>query len=116
MEEILMKDRVGQLIDYIMKWSLWQFNSRSWDREQQNEGILTRATQILCDEPAENGTPQSRYYWSEAVVMAKEFKKEFSWFCSMGKDEIKLIMKELKEQIDYLTITGSKNEEIKNPQ
>lgn len=49
MEEIMettmedtLKDRVEQLVDYIMKWCLWQFHSRAWDREKQNEGVLTK--------------------------------------------------------------------------
>ena len=37
--EDIMKDRIEQLVDYIMKWCLWQFHSRAWDREKQNEGI-----------------------------------------------------------------------------
>ena len=49
--EDTMKDQVDQLVDYIMKWCLWQFNSRAWDRKDQNEGILTKTMQILCDEP-----------------------------------------------------------------
>ena len=36
--EDTLKDRVEQLVDYIMKWCLWQFHSRAWDREKQNEG------------------------------------------------------------------------------
>ena len=34
--EDTMKDQVDQLVDYIMKWCLWQFNSRAWDRKDQN--------------------------------------------------------------------------------
>ena len=31
---------VGQLYDHIMKKCLWQFHSRAWDRERQNEHII----------------------------------------------------------------------------
>ena len=110
--EGIMEERIEQMVDNIMKWSLWQFNSRAWDRENQNEGILSKTTQILCDEPVEKETPADRCYWAEAVILAKEFKNNFPWILEMQKNEIKILMKCLKERIDYLTITGSLNEEL----
>lgn len=110
--ENVTQDRIEQLVDYIMKWSLWQFNSRAWDRENQNEGILSKTTQILCNEPVEKETPADRCYWAEAVVLAKDFKNNHSWLREMDKNEIKELMKGLRERIDYLTITGSLNEEL----
>lgn len=107
-----MNDQIGQLVDYIMKNCLWQFNSRAWDREKQNENILNKTMQLLCDESAENETPSDRYYWAEAVILSREFKKHCPWISEMDKDEIKKLMKGLKERIDYLTITGSLNKEL----
>ncbi len=110
--EDVTQDRIEQLVNHIMKWSLWQFNSRAWDRENQNEGILTKTTQILCNEPVLKETPADRCYWAEAVILAQEFKNNHPWLSEIKKSEIKLLMKGLKERIDYLTITGSLNEEL----
>ncbi|MBW4082665.1 Fe-only nitrogenase subunit delta [Paenibacillus sp. S150] len=110
--EDLMNERVAQLENYIMKKCLWQFHSRTWDREKQNEGVLTKTTQILCDEPVDKGTPADRCYWADAVVLAEEYTKRFDWLAEMGKEEIKLLMQALKERIDYVTITGSLNKEL----
>ena len=110
--ENVMQDQIEQLVDYIMKWCLWQFNSRAWDRENQNKGILTKTMQILCDEPVEKETPADRCYWVEAVILAKDFKSNYPWLSKMENNEIKLLMNGLKERIDYLTITGSLNEEL----
>jgi nitrogenase delta subunit len=104
--------RMEQMVDHIMKWSLWQFNSRAWDRENQNEGILTKTAQILCNEPVLLETPADKYYWAEAMVLARDFKINFPWLSEMEKHEIKQLIKSLKERIDYLTITGSLNEEL----
>ena len=52
-----LKEKIAQLEDYIMKKCLWQFHSRAWDRKTQNENILKKATQLLCDEPVELETP-----------------------------------------------------------
>ena len=37
-----LSENVEVVIDYIMKKCLWQFHSRAWDRERQNEGIMTQ--------------------------------------------------------------------------
>jgi nitrogenase delta subunit len=111
----IMKDRVDQLVDYIMKWCLWQFNSRAWDRKKQNEEIITKTMQILSDEPVEHETPADKYYWVEAVILARDFKSTYPWVSTLDKIEIKQLMLGLKERIDYLTITGSLNQELTNP-
>ena len=40
MDEALKSRRVDALMGYIMKHCLWQFHSRTWDRERQNREIL----------------------------------------------------------------------------
>jgi nitrogenase delta subunit len=107
-----MNDRIEQLVDYIMKKCLWQFNSRAWDREKQNEGIVTKTIQLLCEEPVEVGTPADRCYWVEAKILANNFKQLYPWISTMDNDQVKLLMQGFKERIDYLTITGSLNAEI----
>lgn len=107
-----MKDRIEQLVDYIMKHCLWQFHSRAWDREKQNEGVLTKTMQILCEEPVEKETPADRCYWVDAICLADAFKSRYSWLATLDKAELKLLMQGLKDRMDYLTITGSLNEEL----
>lgn len=109
------KERVEQLVDYIMKKCLWQFHSRTWDRERQNEGVLTKTMQILCDEPVETGTPADKCYWVDAVCLVDGFRSKCPWISAMDKEDVKLLMQELKERIDYLTIKGSLNEELTDP-
>jgi len=111
MEDVL-NDRIEQLVNYIMKNCLWQFHSRVWDRERQNEEILKKTMQILCDEPVEKETPADRCYWVDAVCMAEAFQSRYSWLAAMSKEEIKILMQGLKERMDFLTITGSLNEEL----
>lgn len=110
-----MKDKIEQLVDYIMKKCLWQFNSRAWDREKQNKGIIIKTMQILCKEPVETGTPADKCYWVDAVCLADAFKTRYKWLADMNVTEIKVLMQGLKERIDYLTITGSLNLELKDP-
>ena len=110
--EALRKERVEQLVDYIMKKCLWQFHSRAWDRRNQNEGILTKTRQILCDEPVNLETPAERCYWVDAVLLAEGFKEKYAWLDGLPKEEIAAVMKGLHERMDYLTIDGSLNQEL----
>lgn len=112
MEQALLTERVDQLTDYIMKHCLWQFQSRAWDRKVQNEGILGKATQILCGEPVVLETPADRCLWVDSVSLANVFHERYEWVASLGTDEIKEVMKSLHERMDYLTITGSLNLEL----
>ncbi len=103
---------VEQLIDYIMKHCLWQFHSRSWDRERQNEEILKKTKQLLCGEPVDLSTPSDRCYWVDAVSMVDDFRVRYPWINDMSKDDLILLMEGLKKRLDYLTISGSLNEEL----
>jgi len=105
-------NRIFLMTDYIMKNCLWQFNSRAWDRKKQNEGIISKTTQILCGEPVALETPEDRCFWVDAVCLAEVFKQRFSWMAGLDKAEIKDLMQGLHERMDYLTITGSLNLEL----
>jgi len=109
--EDLQKDRIEQLVDYIMKNCLWQFHSRAWDRKQQNEGILAKTAQLLCD-PVSLETPEDRCYWVDAVCLVEAYRAGYPWLAGLGKAELRDLMQGLYERMDYLTITGSLNLEL----
>ncbi len=104
--------KLEQLMDYIMKNCLWQFNSRAKDRRKQNVGVLTKTTQILCDEPVDNPTPLDKCYWVDAVCLAEAYRERCPWLATMDKTAIKALMQKLHERLDWLTIDGSLNEEL----
>jgi nitrogenase delta subunit len=104
--------RIAPLVDYIMKNCLWQFNSRAWDREKQNAGILGITAQLLCDEPVDLPTPAARCYWADAVVLVEAYRANFPWLSTMGQAEVKSLIVALHERLNYLTITGSLNAEL----
>ncbi|KAA5602786.1 Fe-only nitrogenase subunit delta [Blastochloris sulfoviridis] len=108
-------DRLEQMVDYIMKYCLWQFNSRGWDRKKQNAGIIPRTAQLLCGEEIARETPGDRYYWVEAVSLAEAYRERLPWLADMTREEIKTLLQRLHERIDYLTVDGSLNEELTVP-
>ena len=110
-----MKDKIEQLVDCIMKKCLWQFHSRAWDRERQNENILKKTMQILCGEPVDTGDPAEKCYWVDAVWLADAFKTRYAWLNDMNIADKKKLMQGLKERMDFLTVTGSLNLELSDP-
>ncbi len=104
--------RIEPLVDYIMKNCLWQFHSRVWDREKQNEGILSITEQLLCGEPVDLSTPAARCYWADAVVLVEAYQANFPWVSTLAKAEVKPLITALHERLNYLTITGSLNAEL----
>lgn len=115
MEETILKERTELLLDYIMKKCLWQFHSRAWDRERQNANIIQKTTQLLCGEPVEKDTPEDRCYYVDAAYLADSYKSRFPWVSEMEKTDLKSVMDELKERLDYLLISGSLNAELTDP-
>lgn len=111
MEE-LTKTRVEQLVDYIMKHCLWQFHSRTWDRERQNREILTKTHEILCHETAMPEDRLDRCYWVDAVVLAKSYREHYPWINELNGEQITTLMQGVRERLDFLTITGSLNLEL----
>lgn len=115
MEDELYKERVDTLLNFIMKKCLWQFHSRAWDRERQNMNIMQKTIQLLCDEEIEKDSPEDRCYYVDAVYLAENYKKRFSWVSEIEKTELKEILVGLKEKLDYLLITNSLNKELTDP-
>lgn len=112
MDDTVFKQRVEQMVDFIMKNCLWQFHSRAWDRERQNREILTKAMQILCDEPVSKATAEERCYWVDSIYLAESYRKRFSWLADIGKADIKRLMQGVRERMDFLTFKGSLNLEL----
>lgn len=108
-----LKEKIAPMENYIMKHCLWQFNSRGWDRRKQNAGILGLTTQLLCDESVELTTPQQKCYWVDAVMLDRTFRALCPWLTELGKDAIKELMQLLNARMDWLTIDGSLNQELK---
>lgn len=107
------EEKMAQLEWYITKHCLWQYNSRGWDREIQNERILTKTRQILCGENArEDDTLADKYYWSEAMTLVDAYKRYFPWLNEMDKEGITQVLQLLKEKMDYTMIKGSLNKEL----
>jgi nitrogenase delta subunit len=100
------------LLDHIMKKCLWQFHSRAWDRERQNENILGMTTELLCGADVTPATHDERCYYVDAFDLARAYRNKFAWLADLSTDQIRAVMAALKTKLDHLTIHGSLNAEL----
>lgn len=110
-----MNEKVEQLTNYIQERCLWQFFSRTWDREENIEGIITQTTEILCGEKPRIETPAERNYYADAKILVSDFKRLFPWIASLEKENIKRLLQDVKDKLSRIAVSESRNEELNDP-
>ena len=106
------KTRIDELYTYVQERCLWQFFSRTWDREENIEGVLGNVVRLLTGEEPPRSTPMERLHYVDALAVANDFKDKFPWIAECKPAEIKALIDELKVRVTDITVTHSKNHEL----
>jgi vanadium nitrogenase delta subunit len=104
--------KVDQLFNYVQERCLWQFFSRSWDRQENIDGIIKTATDLLTGKAPERETPMERLFYADAKIMAADFRQRFPWIEEEGPAQIRALMQSLKDRLVEFSITKSLNQEL----
>jgi nitrogenase delta subunit len=107
-----MSDKVDQLFGYVQERCLWQFFSRSKDRQENINGIIAKATDLLTGKELSLDTPMDKLFYADAKIMVSDFKKRFPWIEAIGPAQIRDMMHQLKDRLVDVAITSSKNDEL----
>lgn len=110
-----MKEKIEEITSFIQERCLWQFFSRTWDREENIEGILTKVTEILTGEHLIIETPTDKYFYAEAKILASDIRNKFSWVKGTSKVDIKAVIDGVKARITEIAIEKSRNCELNMP-
>ncbi len=110
-----MNDRIEQLTNHIQEHCLWQFFSRTWDREENIEGILGCAAEILAGDPVPAETLADKAYFADAKILVADFKRLYPWISGLPKEELRQLFQGVKERMKAIAVTGSRNQELKDP-
>ncbi len=105
-------EKVDQLLGYVQERCLWQFFSRSWDRQENLDGILKAASDLLTGKDPARETPMERLFYADAKIMVQDFKERFPWLEEAGAAQIRDLMHGLKDRLAEIAITGSLNHEL----
>ncbi|CAH2598871.1 Nitrogenase vanadium-iron protein delta chain [Rhodovastum atsumiense] len=107
-----MSSKLDELFGYVQERCLWQFFSRTWDRQENIDGILATATDLLAGQPPRLETPMDRLFYADAKIMVADFRTRFPWFNETPPDEVRELIAGLKAKLEEIAITGSKNREL----
>lgn len=105
-------EKIDQLFGYVQERCLWQFFSRSWDRQENIDGILEAATAMLSGKEPKKETPMDRLFYADALTMVHDFKARFPWIVEAAPEEMGSLMSGLKDKLVEFAITKSLNHEL----
>lgn len=107
-----MSDKVDQLFAYVQERCLWQFVSRTWDRQENIDGVIAKATDLLTGKEMSMDTPMDKLFFADAKIMVADFRKRFPWIEDVGAAQMRDLMHQLKDRLVDIAITSSKNHEL----
>lgn len=107
-----MGTRADELFDYVQERCLWQFHSRTWDREQNIAGVIAKAQDLLAGREPAAETPAERCFVADAKVMVADFRSRFPWIREAPEAEISEALNGLRDRLVDLTIARSRNHEL----
>jgi vanadium nitrogenase delta subunit len=102
------------IFNYIQERSLWQFFSRSWDRQENIDGILNYCGKLLSGEKTVPTSPLEKFFYAEAIILVRDFRERFPWIEELSKNQISDLISNLKERLIDIAITSSRNRELAN--
>ena len=107
-----MQDKIEELVGYIQENCLWQFFSRSWDREENIAGVLTKTCDLLTGQKPAIDSDLDRCHLADAKILCAEFGSKFPWVKQMDKESLRTLLEAVKDRMREITISKSKNQEL----
>jgi vanadium nitrogenase delta subunit len=104
--------KVEELFGYVQERCLWQFFSRSWDRQENIDGILAATQALLTGGTPKRDTPMDRLFHADATAMAADLCARFPWLATSTSDELTPLFSALNDKLVEFTITKSLNREL----
>ncbi|THF55151.1 V-containing nitrogenase subunit delta [Pseudothauera rhizosphaerae] len=108
----MMEDRIDDLFGYVEERCLWQFFSRTWDRQENIDGVLGQAERLLSGKEPVRETPMDKLFYADALVMVNDFRERFPWIREVEPEEVRELLDGLKARLVDVTITRSTNREL----
>ncbi|AIQ12505.1 MULTISPECIES: Fe-only/vanadium nitrogenase subunit delta [Paenibacillus] len=107
-----MSDKVEQLTKFIQEKCLWQFLSRTWDREEAISGVIKMIETLQTGGQPVIETPIDKCHYADAKVLLTDINKAFSWFGELKADQLGEVLHGAEARLKQITITGSLNGEL----
>jgi nitrogenase delta subunit len=106
------QEQMEQLFGYVQERCLWQFSSRGRDRQENIDGVIATATDMLHGKDLSKHTPMQKMFYADAKLMVTDFRERFPWINELEPTKITELMAALKAELVDHTITKSLNHEL----
>nr|AAD40068.1 vanadium dinitrogenase delta subunit [nitrogen-fixing bacterium DU1] len=106
------QSHLDDLYEYVQERCLWQFFSRSWDREENIEGVLNQVVLLWSGKEPLRSTPMERLFYADALPIVSDVKSRFEWASKIPAEEVSFLIDGLKTRLTETVITRSTNREL----
>jgi vanadium nitrogenase delta subunit len=111
---VKLQDKIEQLFLYFQERCLWQFHSRSWDREDNINGITDDVIKLLTGKRVEMETPEDKCHYADSRILVDDLKKRFPWILELKDSERSAVVEGARDKLMAVVVTNSKNAELNN--
>lgn len=102
----------SDLLAFFQKNTLWQFFSRTWDREENINGMFGSLETLAKKESLPRETPLEKTFYADATVMFQQLGEKVEGFSALSPEEAVAALEAAKAELVDIVITKSKNEEL----
>ncbi|MEA5574407.1 V-containing nitrogenase subunit delta, partial [Calothrix sp. UHCC 0171] len=107
-----LSEKVENITTYIQERCLWQFHSRSWDREENINGVIKKTAEILTGQKPTLETLTDKLHYADAKILVSELKRNLPWIKELDKTQVNKVLESVKQKLSAITISGSLNGEL----
>lgn len=107
-----MDERSAKLAQFIQVNSLWQFASRTWDRQENLDGMFTALEQLQGKRPVPRETLAQKAFHADATVLFRQLAAAFPWFAALPAAEAAEVLGSAKAELADIVIGKSRNQEL----
>jgi nitrogenase delta subunit len=105
-------EKVRELFLYVQERCLWQFVSRSWDREANIENITRMAGDLILGEKPKIETAIDRQYYADAIELVSGFKQRVTWVFQESPENVRALLEDLKDELLDIAVKSATNNEL----
>ena len=107
--------QTDEIVTFIQEHCLWQFFSRTWDREDNIKNVLSLTFKFLTGEPFKSETPDERCHFANANRLAAEMKEALPWLEDLPKKDLATVLSRVNDSLEDITVKHSLNAELNQP-
>ena len=96
---------------FLQENALWQFASRTWDRQANLDGIFAALQALQARQAPARETLAQKAFYADATVLCRQLETALPWWPALPAEAAAQVWPEPRQLAD-IVITQSKNQEL----